>query len=119
MCELPVIEIEHPKVLSQILEENIGNSSTSKIIVAEDVQDHREQIIELPELPEEVEEVDEVIAKPPKLIVSHFNLLGTLKNNPIGRAILNNYTLKQTLDSQCQSYLCDIIVLHFLNIEYL
>lgn len=44
---------------------------------------------------------------------NEINLRDVLESNVIGRAILTIYEFKKELSTQCQSYLCDIIVTHY------
>lgn len=48
----------------------------------------------------------------------NFNLEFLLNEHCMGRALLNIYELKKSLDSRSQSYLVDIISTHILNGEY-
>lgn len=45
------------------------------------------------------------------------NLNEILAEHPLGASILTIYKHTQQLDTQCQSYVCDIIVLYFLKIN--
>lgn len=58
---------------------------------------------------------EEPIPKTPKLCqVANFNLRELLNKHPLGPRIISTAN-KKILDTQCQSHLCDIIVIHFLQ----
>ena len=56
--------------------------------------------------------------KKPKLgEIADFDLTTVLLEHPLGEAILIIYKYMQELDTQTQSYLCDIIVTYFMKIK--
>lgn len=62
-----------------------------------------------------VEELEPPAKKPRLSQVSNFNLHEALIDNPIGPSIIRYYAKKKELNAQCQAYLCDVIVMHFLK----
>ena len=95
-------------VIACIPEDPLANSTIEK-----DETDFEED----QELVEDSEKEEPLTKRPRLAAVADFDLHTFLKQHAVGEAILNIYDAEKALDPRCQSYLCENIITHFIDIK--